>query len=88
VAEFIPAAGRAVGLQAGLAFFGVGDPSQPSWGSMIRDAIAFRGVFITDAWKWWLVPPVAALVLLILAITLLGTAAENRLSPRVARHRR
>jgi peptide/nickel transport system permease protein len=88
VAEFIPAAGRAVGLQAGLAFFGVGDPSQPSWGSMIRDAIAFRGVFITEAWKWWLVPPVAALVLLILAITLLGTAAEARLSPRVARHSR
>ena len=88
VAEFIPAAGRAVGLQAGLAFFGVGDPTQPSWGAMIRDAIAFRGVFITDAWKWWLVPPVAALVLLILAITLLGTAAEARLSPRVARHRR
>jgi peptide/nickel transport system permease protein len=88
VAEFIPAAGRAVGLQAGLAFFGVGDPTQPSWGAMIRDAIAFRGVFITDAWKWWLAPPVIALVLLILAITLLGTAAERRFSPRVARHSR
>lgn len=88
VAEFIPAAGRAVGLQAGLAFFGIGDPTQPSWGAMIRDAIAFRGVFITDAWKWWLAPPVVALVLLILAITLLGTAAERRFSPRVARHSR
>lgn len=88
VAEFIPAAGRAVGLQAGLAFFGVGDPTQPSWGAMIRDAISFRGVFITDAWKWWLAPPVIALVLLIIAITLLGTAAERRFSPRVARHTR
>jgi len=88
VAEFIPAAGRAVGLQAGLAFFGVGDPTQPSWGAMIRDAIAFRGVFITDAWKWWLAPPIVALVLLIIAITLLGTAAERRFNPRVARHSR
>ncbi len=88
VAEFIPAAGRAVALQAGLAFFGVGDPTQPSWGAMIRDAIAFRGVFITDAWKWWLAPPIVALVLLIVAITLLGTAAERRFSPRVARHAR
>lgn len=88
VAEFIPAAGRAVGLQAGLAFFGVGDPTLPSWGAMIRDAIAYRGVFITDAWKWWLAPPVVALVLLIIAITLLGTAAERRFSPRVARHSR
>ena len=88
VAEFIPAAGRAVGLQAGLAFFGIGDPTQPSWGAMIRDAIAYRGVFITDAWKWWLAPPVVALVMLIIAITLLGTAAERRFSPRVARHTR
>lgn len=88
VAEFIPAAGRAVGLQAGLAFFGIGDPTQPSWGAMIRDAIAYRGVFITDAWKWWLAPPVVALILLIIAITLLGTAAERRFSPRVARHSR
>jgi peptide/nickel transport system permease protein len=88
VAEFIPAAGRAVGLQAGLAFLGVGDPTLPSWGAMIRDAVAFRGVFITEAWKWWLAPPVIALVLLIVAITLLGSAAERRLSPRLARHRR
>jgi peptide/nickel transport system permease protein len=55
---------------------------------MIRDAVAFRGVFITEAWKWWLAPPVIALVLLIVAITLLGSAAERRLSPRLARHRR
>lgn len=88
VAEFIPAAGRAVGLQAGLAFLGVGDPSQPSWGAMIRDAVAFRAIFITDAWKWWLAPPVLALVLLIVGITLLGAAAERRFSPRVARHKR
>lgn len=88
VAEFIPAAGRAVSLQAGLAFLGVGDPTQPSWGAMIRDAVDFGALFITPAWKWWLVPPVVALVGLIVSITLLGTAAERRLSPRLARHRR
>ena len=88
VAELIPSAGRAVGLQAALAFLGVGDPSRPSWGSMIRDAINFRSLFLTEAWKWWLVPPVVALVALILAITLIGTAAERRLAPRLARHQR
>lgn len=88
VAEFIPAAGRAVSLQAGLAFLGVGDPTQPSWGAMIRDAVEFPAVFITDAWKWWLLPPVLALVGLIVGITLLGAAAERHFSPRVARHRR
>jgi peptide/nickel transport system permease protein len=88
VAEFIPAAGRAVSLQAGLAFLGVGDPTQPSWGAMIRDAVEFPAVFITDAWKWWLLPPVLALVGLIVGITLLGAAAERHFSPRVARHKR
>ena len=88
VAEFIPAAGRAVALQAGLAFLGVGDPTHPSWGAMIGDAVGFRAVFITEAWKWWLVPPVLALIGLIVAITLLGAAAERRLSPRLARHAR
>lgn len=88
IAEFIPAAGRAVALQAGLAFLGVGDPALASWGAMIRDAVSFRALFITSAWKWWLVPPVSALVALVVGITLLGSAVERRLSPRLACHAR
>jgi len=34
------------------------------------------------------VPPVAAVVVLVMGIALLGTAAETRLSPRLARHSR
>ncbi len=86
VAELIPAASRAVALQAGLAFLGVGDPTQPTWGGIIRDAIAYRSVFQVDAWKWWLVPPIVAIVTLVAGISLLGTAAERRLSPRLSRH--
>jgi len=86
VAELVPAAARAVVLQAGLAFLGVGSVTQASWGGMTRDAIAYRGLFVTPAWKWWLVPPVLAMVVLVTGITLLGTAAERRLTPRLARH--
>jgi ABC-type dipeptide/oligopeptide/nickel transport system permease subunit len=88
VAELIPAAARAVVLQAGLAFLGVGSPTEPSWGSITRDAINYRGLFLTPAWKWWLLPPIAAVVILVIGITLLGTAAERRLTPRLVRHRR
>lgn len=88
VAEMIPAAARAVALQAGLAFLGVGDPSEPSWGAMIRDAVGFPALFITPTWSWWLLPPVLALVALVVAITLIGTAAERVLVPRVSRHGR
>lgn len=88
VAELIPAASRAVALQAGLAFLGVGDPTRPSWGAMMRDAVAYRGLFVTDAWAWWLLPPIVAVVTLIVGITMLGTAVERRLIPRLSRHRR
>lgn len=88
VAELIPAAGRAIALQAGLAFLGVGSATQPSWGAMMRDALNYQYLFETTAWTWWLVPPVAAIVVLVVGITLLGTAAEGRLSPRLARHAR
>ena len=88
VAEFIGAAARAVVLQAGLAFLGVGSVTQPSWGGMARDALAYRGLFVTPAWKWWLLPPVGAVMFLVTGIALLGTAAERRLSPRLARHTR
>ncbi|MDQ6726214.1 MAG: ABC transporter permease [Actinomycetota bacterium] len=88
VAELIAAAARAVVLQAGLAFLGLGSVTEPSWGAMTRDAVAYHGLFVTSAWKWWLLPPVAAVVVLVAGITLLGTAAESRLSPRLSRHHR
>lgn len=86
VAEFIGAAARAVVLQAGLAFLGVGSVTQPSWGGMTRDALAYRGLFVTSAWKWWLLPPVGAVMVLVTGIALIGTTAERRLSPRISRH--
>lgn len=88
VAEFIPAASRAVALQAGLAFLGVGDPTRPSWGGMMRDAVAYRGLFVTEAWSWWLLPPIGAVVALVVGITLIGTSTERRLNPRLGRHTR
>jgi peptide/nickel transport system permease protein len=87
VAEFIGAAARAVVLQAGLAFLGVGSVTQPSWGAMTRDAVNYKGLFVTAAWRWWLLPPVLAVVVLVTGIALLGTAAERKLTPRLSRHR-
>lgn len=86
VAELIPSAGRAIALQAGLAFLGVGSATEPSWGGMMRDALNYPYLFQTSAWTWWLIPPIAAIVVLVIAITLIGTAAETRLMPRLARH--
>ncbi len=86
MAELVTATGRAVVLEAGLAFLGLGDPSTASWGSILRDALAFQSLFYTDAWKWWLVPPIVAVSLLLVGITFVGVALEQRINPRLARH--
>jgi len=84
VAEFIPAAGHAVALQAGLAFLGIGDPTEPTWGGMMRDALAYTPLFVTSAWQWWLLPPIVAIVALVVLITLQDAAAPRRGRPRAA----
>lgn len=86
VAGLISSAGRAVMLEAGLAFLGLGDPSRSSWGQIMRDSLEFSGVFYTTAWMWWLGPPLVAITVLLLGITFLGVGVEQRINPRLARH--
>jgi len=85
VTVFLSAASRAVLLEAGLAFLGVGDPSRVSWGSIIRDARASPGLFYTTFWTWWILPPVVAIVLVLLGLMFLGMGFETRVNPRLSR---
>jgi peptide/nickel transport system permease protein len=85
-AAFVAQAGRAVMLEAALAFLGIGDPTVASWGMIIRHALDFRGVFLTPAWGWWLVPPGICITLLIMSFMMLGTAAEFFANARLSRH--
>jgi ABC-type dipeptide/oligopeptide/nickel transport system permease subunit len=86
VAGLVTAAGRAVMLEAGLAFLGLGDPARASWGAIMRDALKFQGLFFTSAWIWWLLPPLSSIILLLLGLTYLGIVIEERLNPRLSRH--
>lgn len=80
VVGFLRSARRAVFLEAGLAFLGIGDPTVVSWGAMIQGALRF---FYLDAWIWWLLPPALAIAAVILAFTLLGNVLEALLDPRL-----
>lgn len=71
-------AGRAVAAEAALAFLGLGDPRTPSWGSTLSDALGFPGIFFTDAWTWWALPPLLAIVVLVVAIALALRETERR----------
>lgn len=44
---------------------------------MIQNASSFTGIYFTDYWTWWLIPPVAMLVLTILCLRLLSQALEE-----------
>ena len=85
-AGLVGAAARAISFEAGLAFLGLGDPGRASWGAILRDAIGFGGIFYTDAWRWWLLPPVLAISLLLLGVTFVGVGLEQRINPRLSRH--
>lgn len=85
-ASFVGAASRAVMMEAGLAFLGLGDPTRASWGRVMRDAIGFDALFNTNAWSWWLIPPAVAIAIFLLGITFLGIGLEQRINPRLARH--
>jgi peptide/nickel transport system permease protein len=68
--------GNAILLESGLSFLGLGiQPPQPSWGNMIaggRDLIV--------AAPWVAIAPGLALVLTVLACTLLGDSLRDRLA--------
>lgn len=78
--EFIYAVRRAVFIEAGLAFLGIGDPMLVSWGMMMREAMSFSYL---NVWQWWLIPAGVALSLTIIGLTFVSHAAESVLDPRL-----
>jgi peptide/nickel transport system permease protein len=72
--------GNAILLESGLSFLGLGiQPPQPSWGNMIaggRDLIV--------AAPWVAIAPGIALIITVLACTLLGDAFRDRLAGEAA----
>jgi peptide/nickel transport system permease protein len=81
---FVLAAG--IGIQAGVTFLGLGDPAQPSWGTVLQES--FNNIFNNRPSVLW---PALLISLTILALVLLGnvmrdvlqsSAHSSRLSPQ------
>lgn len=69
--------GNAIMLEAGLSFLGLGvQPPTPSWGNMIASG---RDTLVNAPWV--AAAPGAALVLVVVACTLLGDALRDALDP-------
>lgn len=67
----------AVLLEAGLSFFGLGDPNLVSWGAMLNDAQQY----LRTAW-WMAAFPGAAVALTVLGFNGLGDALNDALDPK------
>jgi len=72
------AIGSAILFEAGLAFLGLGDPNQMSWGLMIGSS---RQYVLTC---WWAVAfPGAAIFVTVLAVSLIGDGLNDALNPKL-----
>ncbi|MFW9919380.1 MAG: ABC transporter permease [Candidatus Thorarchaeota archaeon] len=67
--------------ESGLAFLGLTDPNQPSWGRMLSDAQSSGG-FSAGAW-WVVVFPGMMITILSLAFTFVGHTLDQVLNPRL-----
>ena len=74
----------AILVESGLAFLGLGDPTRPSWGTMLNFAFD-RNAISNGAW-WFYMPPGLAIVWVSLGCVLLGNVLEEMLNPRLTSH--
>ncbi len=81
VANTVLTVAVAIFAETALAFLGLGDPSLISWGRLIENAFVSNAITV-DAW-WAIAPPGIAVAVVILACTMLGTAIEDALNPRL-----
>jgi peptide/nickel transport system permease protein len=78
--QLLLVASAAILAEASLSFLGLGDPSAKSWGTILYFARA-SGAFLTDAWRWWVLPAGLMITLTVLSLVLIGYTAEEALEP-------
>ena len=71
---------RAILLEAGLSFLGLGDPNLISWGSLLSEAQERIGVSL-----WLALFPGMALSLLVLCVNLFGDGINDVLNPKLGK---
>lgn len=86
VPQFVLAAKTAILLEASLSFLGLGDPTARSWGTTLSYAFQ-RSAFLTDAWRWWVLPPGLCIAVAVLAFAILGCGLEKPSSTQRWRRR-
>lgn len=71
--------GSAIIAESTLSFLGLGDPSNISWGSMLKTALDTGAA--TGGYWWYVLSPGIAIVIVVLSFTLVGRAMESVINP-------
>ena len=80
-AEAILIVSSSILTETSLAFLGLGDPTNPSWGTMLNDAYC-TGAMTVGAW-WYFITPGICVILVALGFTLMGYAFDEILNPKL-----
>jgi len=78
--QFVMLAATTILAEASLNFLGLGEPATKSWGTTLYYA-RNSGAFMSEAWKWWVVPAGVMISLTVLSLVLIAYAMERRLEP-------
>ena len=81
--QIVLVASASILAESSLSFLGLGDPSGKSWGTMLYFARA-SGAFLSEAWKWWVLPTGLMITLTVLSLGLIGYSLEQRISNSVS----
>ncbi|KDE68645.1 peptide ABC transporter permease [Fusobacterium necrophorum DAB] len=68
---------KAILAEASLAYLGLRDPLSKSWGMIISRAMSFPNIYFTEYYKWWLLPPLILLMVLVVTLASLGEKLEK-----------
>lgn len=71
--------GSAIIAESTLAFLGLGDTTEQSWGTMLKNAMDVSAA--TSGYWWYILTPGVAIVAVVLAFTLVGRAIETIANP-------
>lgn len=80
-AEAILIVSSSILTETSLAFLGLGDPTNPSWGTMLNDAYS-TGAMTAGAW-WYFITPGVCVIVVALGFTLMGYAFDEILNPKL-----
>jgi peptide/nickel transport system permease protein len=67
--------------EAGLSYFGLGDPDAFSWGTLLYNGFQ-AGAINEGAW-WYILPPGIAITLFVLAFFAVGQVIADAADPRL-----